>query len=152
MNRQHSRAGVRVGTFAVGRDEEDWLVLNARAFADHAEQGRMTRTDLEDRIAEPWFDPEVFWLARDLSDGRLLGAMWLKIEGGVGEIYVLGVDPDARGRGLGALLTARAMAAFAQRDLELLELYVEGENTVAIRTYRRAGFVKTRADVQYARR
>ena len=144
--------GIRVRTFEVGQDEEAWLAVNARAFADHPEQGRLTRADLDARIAQPWFDPEMFFLAEDAVTGRLLGSLWVKIEGTVGEIYALGVDPDAQGRGLGGLLTGHAMAAFTGAGLDRLELYVEGENTAAIRTYARVGFTKERADVQYARR
>ncbi|UFU02607.1 mycothiol synthase [Ruania suaedae] len=147
--------GVRVRPFEVGRDEDAWVSLNARAFADHPEQGRLTRADLEQRMAQPWFDPDVLFLAEDVATGRLLGSMWVKIEGNdgerVGEIYALGVDPQAQGRGVGTVLTAHAMTAFAARDLVRIELYVEGENAPAIRTYRRAGFTRERADVQYAR-
>lgn len=143
--------GITVRTFEVGRDEDAWLAVNARAFADHPEQGRLTRADLDARIAQPWFDPSVFFLAEDAATGQLLGSLWVKIEETVGEIYALGVDPEAQGRGLGGLLTAHAMAAFSGAGLDRLELYVEGENTAAIRTYHRVGFTKERADVQYAR-
>ncbi|MFV0426748.1 MAG: mycothiol synthase [Beutenbergiaceae bacterium] len=130
-------------------DIADWVAVNARAFAAHPEQGRMTAADLSARMAEPWFDPQVFWLVRDAL-GQLLGSMWLKIADGLGEIYVLGIDPRAQGRRIGSLLTAVAMHAFAQRDLRGLELYVEGDNDAAIRTYLRAGFTRARADLQYA--
>ena len=143
--------GVVLTTFDLARDGDDWVAVNARAFASHPEQGRMTRADLEARIAEPWFDRDGFWLARDRSSGALLGSMWTKIEEGVGEIYVLGIDPSAQGRGLGGLLTATAMRAFAQHRVTEVELYVEGDNHAAIRTYQRAGFRRDRADLQYAR-
>ena len=142
--------GVILTTFDADRDSDDWVAVNGRAFAAHPEQGRMTRADLDARRAEPWFDPESFWLARD-DAGALLGSMWTKVSEGHGEIYVLGIDPGAQGRGLGGLLTATAMHRFAQQPLTGLELYVEGDNDAAIRTYQRAGFRRRRADVQYAR-
>src|SRR5690606_20200455 len=102
-------AGVRLRTFRPGADETAWLKLNARAFADHPEQGRWTADDLRLRMAEPWFDPAGFLLAEREPDGRLLGFHWTKVHGEktgpadghqhapIGEVYVLGVDPDAQG-------------------------------------------------------
>ncbi len=43
--------GIVVETFVPGVDDEAWVALNARAFADHPEQGRWTLTDLHDRIS-----------------------------------------------------------------------------------------------------
>jgi mycothiol synthase len=37
---------VQIRTFVPGRDEEAWLAVNAAAFVDHPEQGRMTIDDL----------------------------------------------------------------------------------------------------------
>jgi mycothiol synthase len=56
-------AEVTVRPFAVGRDEDAWLAVNAAAFAEHAEQGAWTRADLAAREAEDWFDPAGFFLA-----------------------------------------------------------------------------------------
>src|SRR5699024_1665852 len=121
-----TRTDIHVRTFTPGQDEDAWLAVNARAFADHPEQGRLTRADLDARMAQPWFDPSMFFLAEEVSSTRLLGSLWVKIEGTVGEIYALGVHPDAQGRGVGGLLTAHAMAALAGAGLDRLELYVEG--------------------------
>ena len=44
--------GVGVRSFVVGQDEEAWVALNARAFADHPEQGRLTVADLRLRAGE----------------------------------------------------------------------------------------------------
>lgn len=142
-------AGVTVRPFVVGQDEDAWLTVNARAFADHPEQGRMTRADLEAREREPWFDPADLLLAE--RDGRLVASVWMKIEPGAddGELYVLGVDPDAQGTGLGRYLTARVIEHLAARGLRRVVLYVEGDNVPALRTYERAGFTRDRVDVQY---
>jgi mycothiol synthase len=145
--------GVTVRAFRRGEDEERWRWLNARAFAHHPEQGRLTREDLEARMAEPWFDPEGFLLAE--RDGVLLGSVWTKVhpaEGDdepVGEIYVVGVDPGAQGLGLGGALTRLGLAHLAGRGLRRVILYTDADNTVAIRTYTRVGFVRTGVDVQF---
>ncbi|HLT85662.1 MAG TPA: GNAT family N-acetyltransferase [Phototrophicaceae bacterium] len=144
--------GAEVRTFVVGQDEDAWVALNAAAFADHPEQGRMTVTDLRQREAEPWFDPSLLWLAHE--PGRpdaLLASMWVKPAGEEAEIYALGVAPHAQGRGLGGRLTTVALEEMARRGFRRATLYVEGDNTPAIRTYRRAGFDRVALDVQYAR-
>ncbi|MEV7973940.1 mycothiol synthase [Cellulomonas sp. NPDC089187] len=141
--------GITLRAFEPGRDESAWLALNSAAFAHHPEQGRMTRTDLDAREAEPWFDPAGFVLAE--SEGRLLAAGWTKVPPGAdeGEIYVLGVHPAAQGRGLGRLLTDWMLNHLAGRGLRTAVLYTEGDNTPAIRTYRRAGFERSAAHVVY---
>jgi mycothiol synthase len=139
--------GLTLSSFSA-RDADDWVALNARAFASHPEQGRMTRGDLDDRIAEPWFDPTLLLLARD-ADGRLAGFHWLKVEGGDAEVYVLGVDPDRAARGLGSALLAAGLDALATRGNQEVDLYVEADNAPALALYRRAAFRDAAVDVQY---
>jgi mycothiol synthase len=75
---------------------------------------------------------------------------------GLGEVYVVGVDPAAQGGGLGGLLTAVGLAYLAQRLNDAAEptvmLYVESDNTAALSTYRRLGFTQHSVDTAYARR
>ena len=98
--------GVALRAFVPGRDEDAWLAANRAAFAHHAEQGNMTRADLDARMAEPWFDPAGFLLAVDASD-RILGFHWTKVHPrhgdhpAIGEVYVVGVTPEAQGTGPG---------------------------------------------------
>ncbi|TRW43988.1 mycothiol synthase [Georgenia yuyongxinii] len=145
--------GVVVQTFEPDRDEDDWVTLNARAFATHPEQGRMTVADLRAREAEAWFDPTLLWLVRPVTapDGAPLASMWVKVVPGErsGEIYALGVDPAAQGQGLGGMLTRRALAELHRRGLSRATLYVEGDNAAALRTYQREGFHCVAIDVQY---
>ena len=50
-------SGFTARTFEPGRDEQAWLETNAAAFATHPEQGSLTREDLDQRMAQDWFDP-----------------------------------------------------------------------------------------------
>ena len=139
---------VVVRGFVVGRDEEAWLQVNARAFADHPEQGRMTLDDLRARQREPWFRADDLLLAE--RAGRLVAFAWLKVErASVGELYVLGVDPAAQGGGLGRRLTALALDHLSRRGARTAILYTEASNAAAVRVYEAAGFRRSRVDVQY---
>ena len=132
----------------IGFDEADWLAVNARAFADHPEQGRITRADLDERMAEPWFDPAGFLIGE--RDGRMIGFHWTKEHpGGLGEVYVLGVDPEAGRGGVGrALLLAGLRHLRTEGDTEV-ELYVEADHAGPVALYTRAGFEIRGRDVLY---
>ncbi|MEP6851542.1 MAG: mycothiol synthase [bacterium] len=148
-------AGFTIRPFRVGADEKAWLAVNARAFAGHPEQGAWTEVDLEQRQEQDWFDPAGFLLAED-TDGHLLGYHWTKVHAAVGtgqppvaEVYVLGIDPDGQGRGLGrALLGAGLRHLAAASGAQQVILYLEENNGTAAALYRSAGFAVTRRDVR----
>ncbi|MBE1533313.1 mycothiol synthase [Actinomadura algeriensis] len=140
--------GVSLRAFRPGEDEDAWLRVNARAFADHPEQGAWTIEDVRDREAEDWFDPAGFFLAE--RAGRLAGFHWTKVHpGGIGEVYVVGVDPDAQGLGLGRALTLAGLHHLRDLGLDRLMLYVDESNTAAVRLYESLGFTRYAVDVMY---
>ncbi|NLU77246.1 mycothiol synthase [Micromonospora sp. HNM0581] len=147
--------GVTLRAFRPGSDDEAWLTLNARAFADHPEQGRWTAEDLRVRSNEPWFDPAGFLLAVESATGRLLGFHWTKVHerpgsARIGEVYVLGVEPSAHGGGLGRALTTAGLAYLRdRRGLDRVMLYVDESNTGAVALYERLGFARWSAHVNY---
>lgn len=149
-----------LAAFRPGIDEAAWLRVNARAFAFHPEQGRMTLDDLAAREREPWFSADDFRLLwrdeaarRDAEPSGLLGFCWQKRDPAAGEaeIYVIGVDPDAVGRGLGGVLMRDALAHARRLGDTASYLYVEGDNDPAIRLYSRLGYQEFSRDVRYVR-
>ncbi|HEY0811811.1 MAG TPA: mycothiol synthase [Pseudonocardia sp.] len=151
--------GVRLRPFVVGHDEPEFLRVNNAAFDWHPEQGGWDLDQVKLREAEPWFDADGFLLAVD-ADDRLLGFHWTKVHGGqsgahphepIGEVYVLGVDPAARGRHLGTALTLAGLRYLRDLGLRQVMLYVEADNDSAVRVYQDLGFTRWDTDVSYVR-
>jgi len=164
--------GVRIRTYAGTADDAELLRVNNAAFATHPEQGGWTAAELAERRTEPWFDPAGLFLAFDdnASDhpDRLLGFHWTKVhldQPALGEVYIVGVDPSAQGRGLGRTLTAIGVAWLARRLADpksaadpspesaiapTVMLYVGSDNVAALRTYQSLGFSTYSVDTAYA--
>jgi mycothiol synthase len=153
--------GIKVRTYAGAGDDNELLRVNNAAFVEHPEQGGWTEVELAERRGEPWFDPAGLFLAfadsASEQAGKLLGFHWTKVhldQPGLGEVYVLGVDPSAQRRGLGQLLTAIGIESLARRLADSAEptvmLYVESDNIAAVRTYELSGFTTHSVDTAYA--
>jgi mycothiol synthase len=178
LGEPHVPDGIVIRTFQVGQDEDAWTALNHEAFAAHPEQGSWTRADLEVREREPWFDPAGFFLAdrdghlagfhwtkihapADQDDAASLHAASphgaspdeASLDGGqpeaIGEVYVVGVDPGERGTGLGRALTLIGLRYLRERGLPQVMLYVDGDNTAAVRLYESLGFSRWHTDVMF---
>ncbi|MBP6996304.1 MAG: mycothiol synthase [Phycicoccus sp.] len=143
-------------TFAGLPDVKALQRVNAAAFAHHREQGRLTVADLRERMAQPWFDPSgLFWLRRedDPPGAEPAAFHWTKIEpdSTTGEVYVVGVHPDAQGRGLAGPLTRLGLQHLAAQGCTAVELYVDGDNAPALATYLRQGFHVVESHVVFVR-
>ena len=124
-------------------DLSAWVEANNAAFAWHPDQGHQTVESLLAQMAEPWYDPEGFRILE--LDGTLAGFCWTKVHEDetppLGEIYVIATAPEFAGRGLGLALTLDGLDhLFAVRGVTEAMLYVESDNTAALRTYDRLGF------------
>ncbi|MEM1333013.1 MAG: mycothiol synthase, partial [Actinomycetota bacterium] len=144
------QATVDTRAFVPGSDDEAWLSVNNRAFAEHGEQGGWTLDTFCQRRGEAWFDPSGFRIHE--RDDRMAGFCWTKvhdadattasdaIDGRLGEIYVIAVDPDFHGLGLGSELTLAGLDHLTSAGIRTAMLYVDADNVGAVRMYERLGF------------
>ena len=128
--------------FRVGHDEQQWLDVNNRAFLAHPEQGGWTLELLRSRVQEPWFDSRGFLLHE--VNHQLIGFCWTKMHTDavpiLGEIYVVAVDPQFTGGGLGRALTVAGLQHLNAFGAKIGMLYVDAENTPAVSMYKALGF------------
>jgi mycothiol synthase len=152
-----------IRTFIPGLDNQAFLDLNNKVFADYPDQGGWSEDDLKVRVNESWFDDKGFFIAED--KGELIGFCWTKIHGAhthshtggdddhgheaLGEIYVLAVNPDYKGQGVGRDLTITGVNYLKYQGLNNVMLYVGVENKPAFKLYKSLGFNEFDSDVMY---
>ena len=134
----------QIRTFDPMKDKAPWLALNNKTFAKHPDQGNWAMADLENRMAEAWFDPAGFFLAIDES--HIVGFVWTKIhqdlvqQEPIGELYVVGVDPHHAKHGIGRALSTEAINYFVAKGLKKSMLYVDADNLNSLSLYTKLGF------------
>jgi mycothiol synthase len=154
---------IPIRNFLPGIDNDEWIALNNKAFANHPEQGNWSLRDLEIRLKEEWFEPQGFLIAE--SNQKMTGFCWTKIHGGhthkhshsepehdhdpIGEIYIMGVDPEMAGKGIGKAVTIAGLRHMRYQGIFSAMLYVDADNHAAITLYQSLGFTEWGRDVLY---
>jgi mycothiol synthase len=133
-----------IRTFNPAADKDLWLALNNKIFTNHPDQGNWALADLENRMAENWFDPAGFFLAT--KGNEIVGFVWTKIhqdlvnQDPVGELYVVGVDPDHAHQGIGRAVSVAAINYLITKGLKRSMLYVDADNEKGLGLYTSLGF------------
>jgi mycothiol synthase len=133
-----------IRTFNPTDDKDKWLLLNNKIFTNHPDQGNWALQDLENRMAENWFDPEGFFLA--VNGDEIIGFVWTKIhqdfvnQEPVGELYVVGVDPDHSRQGIARAVSVAAINYLVAKGLKHSMLYVDADNEKGLALYTSLGF------------
>ena len=133
-----------IRTFDPKEDKDRWLALNNKIFTSHPDQGNWAIQDLENRMAENWFDPAGFFLAT--KGDEIVGFVWTKIhqdfvnQEPVGELYVVGVDPDHAHQGIGRVVSVTAINYLVAKGLKHSMLYVDADNENGLALYTSLGF------------
>ena len=123
---------------------EAWLDLNNKIFKAHPDQGNWAMADLENRMGEPWFDPNGFFLC--IANEMIVGFCWTKInnefvnQDPIGELYVIGVDPGFSGQGIGKAVCQEGLIYLRNKELKSAILYVDEDNAAGIGLYKSLGF------------
>ena len=154
---------IQIRNFLPDIDNEEWIALNNRSFANHPEQGNWSARDLDIRTKEDWFDPQGFLIAEE--NQKMIGFCWTKIHGGhshkhseheeehdhdpIGEIYSMGVDPQSSGKGIGTAVTIAGLRHMRYQGIFSAMLYVDADNAAAIKLYHSLGFTEWGRDVLY---
>jgi len=90
------------------------------------------------------FSPEDIVLA--CEGDKVIGYCWTRIICGAatdrrkGQIFMLGVDPDYRGRGIGKRVLLAGLSHLKSKGLQIAELSVDDENKEARALYQSVGF------------
>jgi len=131
-------------TFDPENHADAWLELNNYIFAHHPDQGNWAMADLENRMAERWFDADGFFLA--VQGGSIIGFCWTKIhdefvnQDPIGELYVIGVHPDHAHKGIGRAVSITALNYLVTKGLKQSMLYVDADNEKGLALYKSLGF------------
>jgi mycothiol synthase len=126
--------------------EEDKLTLiQNRAFTDTWGYNPNTVEEIAYHINSSTCSPEDIALIYEKD--KIISYCWTgtSYEGETiskrkGRIFMLGVDPDHRGRGMGRKALMAGLTHLKRKNLQIIELTVDSENKAALALYQSAGF------------
>ncbi len=137
-------------------DEEKLAHIQNRAFTGSWGYNPNTVEEIRHCIKSSGRSPEGVVLACD--GGNVIGYCWTKVirEGnagdGTGQVFMLGVDPDYRGRGLGKGILIAGLSHLQSKGFQVAELTVDQRNKAACSLYRSLGFKVRTSSVWYEKR
>ena len=129
------------------RGEEDKLTkVQNRSFINTWGYNPNTIEEIRYRTSLPNYSPENIILC--WNAGRPVGYCWTNIKlmkdkiinGGKGRIYMLGVDPDHRGKGLARQVLLAGLSHLKDKGIRIVELTVDSDNKIALTLYKSMGF------------
>lgn len=140
---------------AASHDVGQLLAIEQRAFSGDLLSRRalrhlVTRAHAISLVAAECPDP-LLQAARPDGGERLVGYIIILLRQGTdaGRIYSLAVDPDWRGRKIGARLLDEAQARLQKAGRSLIRLEVRSDNEAALRRYHGAGFEVVGSEIDY---
>lgn len=138
------------------RSEEKQLTeIQNRSFTGNWEYNPNTVEEIIYRINSSRCSPEDVVLACD--GDKAIGYCWTGITGESetaaserkGQVFMLGVDPDYRGRGIGKVVLQAGLSHLKHKGLQVAQLTVDSSNKVAYALYRSIGFKVQNSSLWY---
>ncbi len=127
-----TRSDVRIGPMDEA-DVDAVVSINNRAFAGHPEQGAMTAAGFRSLAELEWFEMTGVLLAR--SERGIGGFCITKLVDRIGEVYVVAVDPDFAGLGIGRALTTASYRLLGERGATEAQVWTDESNRAAMSLY-----------------
>lgn len=136
-------------------EEEKLMQIQNRSFANTWGYNPNTIEQIIYRTSLPGSSPEDIILA--CAEDKLIGYCWTRrklgghsaVDRGKGCIYMLGVDPDQRGKGVGKQVLLAGLRHLRSKGIRIVELTVDSENEAALALYRSVGFEVWSASLWY---
>ena len=125
-------------------EEEQLTQLQNRCFGSAWEYNPNTTEDMVYQLNFSYHSPEDVILTCEKD--RPIGYCWTEIDPEAtetekkGRIYMFGVDPDYRSRGIGKKALLAGLSYLKSKGMRIVELNVDSENEVARNLYRSVGF------------
>jgi mycothiol synthase len=136
-------------------EEEKLTQIQNRSFANTWGYSPNTPENIIYRINLPHCSLEDIILAFKVD--KPIGYCWTRMNygednhevGGQGRIYMLGVDPDYRGKGVGMQVLTAGLSYLKSRGVRIVQLTVDRDNKAARALYRMVGFEGYKSNVWY---
>lgn len=138
-------------------EEDELLRLQNRSFAGTWGYNPNTIEDILFHLGFPDRSPEDIIIAGE--GDRPIGYCWTLAKAGEkrtetagkGRIYMLGVDPDYRGKGMGKQVLLAGLSSLKGKGVKVVELTVDSGNLAARALYRSVGFEVQSSSLWYER-
>ncbi len=141
------------GRFLRRGEEEKLTLIQNRAFADQWGFNPNTLEEIVYRTNLKNCSPEDVVVTEEKNE--IIGYCWTGIVDDEvagesrGRIFMLGVEPDYRGRGVGKRVLLAGLAHLKSKGVRVAGLTVDSENKVALALYRAVGFEVERSGLWY---
>jgi mycothiol synthase len=134
-------------------EEEKLTQIQNRSFVDTWSYSPNTSEDIIYRLGLPHCSVRDIILA--LAADKPIGYCWTKINPGEdkanseGRIYMLGVDQDYRGKGVGMDVLVAGLSLLKGKGIRIVQLTVDSENKAARALYSTVGFGGWKSSLWY---